>query len=415
MKNTSAGYHTFSFYQKVTMDDYSILASDFSVYRKKNKDIQSFPLEDKRGKKIGWEYTYKKRKGIRWLLLSSQATNGFSWQGIAVIINPMALTAGNYITAAQENGLEIVERIFNDEAGRISPILLKFGQCSLNRADFCLNIDLKELGIPCSPQMMIDLIKQGNIPKGYKELSRYDTKLHRKTTCKTSFYLEGKSTNINYYWKYPQQSDEAHPNFLFREVSHDVIRLEVQYKYPKLYPLAKEHKQESKFFVSTNDLSLEDIYQQLALSEPCTPSIPVDVMLSSEACDRINRKHFAQIIGKGDYFTLDGARDIVESYNYRRDKEERMIWTLEQIKKYHGIANTKSKLYGPDLDDFKRSIKDLNGIGVNPVTIPRRWKIAHIPNLVRAYDDSIYEEELVPKQEYIARQHIDDFLATNDG
>ena len=415
MKNTSAGYHTFSFYQKVNSDDYSMLINDFVMYRHKNDDIKDFPIKDKDGKTIGWEYTYKKNKGIRWLLLSSTAVNGFSWQGVAVIINPKALIEGDYIAAAQGDDLAMLERIFNSEAKRISPILWKFGLCSLNRADFCLNIDLKELGIPCSPEMMITLIKQGNIPKGYKERRHYDAKLHRKTTCKSSFYLEGKSMNINYYWKYPQQANEVHPNFLFREASHDVIRLEVQYKYPKLYPLTREYKRESKFFVSMDDLSLEDVYQRLVSREPYNPSIPVDTMLSSKVSDRVNRKHFTQIIGQGDYFTLDGARDIVESYNYRRDKEERMIWTLELIKKYQGIANAKSKLYGPDLDDFKRSIKDLNSIGVNPVTIPRRWNIAHIPNLLRAYDDSIYEEELIPKQEYIVRQHIADFLSGNDG
>lgn len=411
MRNTSAGYHTFSFYQKVTTDDYSMLVSDFSVYRNKNKDIQSFPLEDKSGKKIGWEYTYKKHRGIRWLLLSSQAANGFSWQGIAVIINPMALTEGNYIVVSQKDSLDSVERIFNDEAKKISPLLSKFGLCSLNRADFCLNIDLKELGIPCSPEMMITLIKQGNIPKGYKERRYYDKKLHRKTTCKTSFYLEGKSMNINYYWKYPQQANEAHPNFLFRESSRDVIRLEVQYRYPKLYPLAREYRQESKFFISMDNLSIEDMYQRFASGEPYTPSIPVDVMLSDKVADRVNHKHFAQIIGRGDYFTLDGAKSIVESYNYRREKEERMIWTLEWIKKWQGIARAKSELHGPDLDDFKRSLKDLNCIGVNPVTIPHKWNIEHIPNLLRAYDESIYEEELVPEQEYITRQHIIEYLS----
>ena len=290
-------------------------------------------------------------------------------------------------------------------------MLLKFGLCSLSRADFCLNIDLKELRIPCSPDKMIALIKQGNIPKGYKERSQYDEKLHRKVTSKNSFYLEGRSMNFNYYWKYPQQADEAHPNFLFRESSHDVIRLEVQYKYPKLYPLAREHKQESKFFVSTDGLSVEELYQKIIAGEMYRPSIPVDVMLSDKVSDRVNRKHFVQIIGKGDYFTLDGARSIVESYNYRHDKEERLIWSLEWIRKCHGIARAKSKLHGMDLADLKRSLKDLDSIRVNPVTIPRRWNIEYIPNLLRAYDESIYEEELVPKQEYIARQHIIEFLS----
>ena len=415
MKNTSVGYHTFSFYQRVNSDDYSMLINDFMMYKHKNEDIKDFPIKDKDGKTIGWEYTYKRNKGIRWLLLSSKAANGFSWQGVAVIINPKALIEGDYISAAQEDDLAMVERTFNDEAERISPILLKFGLCSLNRADFCLNIDLKELGIPCSPEQMITLIRQGNIPKCYKERSRYDKKLHRQVSDKNSFYLEGKSMNINYYWKYPQQEDEAHPNFLFRELSHDVIRLEVQYKYPKLYPLAKEVRKNSKFHVSLDDISIEALYQAFAYDEVHSPSIPIDVTLSGKVSDSVNRKHFAQIIGRGDYFTLNNARNIVKSYGYRRDKEDRLIFTLSQINDCHGVAKAKAKLHGPDVSDFNRSLKDLDSILVNPVTIPRRWNIRHIPNLLRAYDDSIYVEELIPEQEYIARQHIVELLSKNDG
>lgn len=406
MGNTSTGYHTFSFYQKVNSDDYSMLTNDFKAYLHRNDDIKYFPIKDKNGKNIGWEYTYKKNKGIRWLLLSSTAQNGFCWQGIAVIINPKALIERNYIVAAQENDLVAVERVFNEEARRISPVLLKFGSSSLNRADFCLNIDLVELGIPCSPKQMITLIKRSNIPRRYKERSSYNYKLGRKTTDKNSFYLASKSVNINYYWKYPQQENEAHPNFLFKESSRNVIRLEVQYKYPKLYPLAQGNIKNSKFFISSDGLSIEDIYQALISDEVHNPSIPVDIVLSSKISDHVNRKHFAQIIGVGDYFTLDMARRIIKSYNHMREKEERIIYALELINDCHGVAKAKTKLHGPDLDDFEQSLKDLNKIWVNPVTIPHRWNIGHIPNLLRAYDGSIYAEELVPEQEYIAMQHI---------
>lgn len=406
MKNTSAGYHTFAFYQKVSSDNYLLLASDFRVYKNKNEDIYDYPIEDKEGKIIGWAYAYKRKKGIRWELLSSTAPNGFFWQGIAVIINPRVLIEKNYIVAAQANDLEVVERIFNEEARKISSILLKFGSNSLSRADFCLNIDLKELGIPCSPEQMITLIKRSNIPKRYKERSSYDYKLGRKISDKNSFYLESKSVNINYYWKYPQQENETHPNFLSRESSRNVIRFEVQYKYPKLYLLAKEGQKDSRFFRSHGEFSVEDIYQALISDEFHNPSIPVDVVLSSKISDYVNRKHFTQIIGVGDYFTLDIARRIVKSYNYRSDKEERIIYALELINDCRGVAKAKTKLRGPELDDFRRSLKDLNKILVNPVTIPRRWNIGYIPNLLRTYDGSIYEEELISEQEYIAMQHI---------
>lgn len=115
--------------------------------------------------------------------------------------------------------------------------------------------------------------------------------------------------------------------------------------------------------------------------------------------------------GKGSYFTLDSARSIVESYHFRRSKEERIIYALELVKKYRGIAKAKDRLLGPDLDDFKRSLEDLDNMLINPVTIPRRWNINHIPNLLRAYDDAGIEEKLMPMQEYLAWEHIAEYLS----
>ncbi|WP_161846988.1 hypothetical protein [Pseudoflavonifractor sp. 524-17] len=195
-----------------------------------------------------------------------------------MIINPRVLIEKNYIAAAQANDLEVVERVFNEEARKISSILLKFGSNSLSRADFCLNIALKELGIPCSPEQMITLIKRSNTPKRYKERSSYDYKLGRKISDKNSFYLESKSVNINYYWKYPQQENEAHPNFLFRESSRNVIRFEVQYKSPNLYPLVQGIRGDSKFFISIDGHSIEDVYQASVLEQVHNPSIPVDII-----------------------------------------------------------------------------------------------------------------------------------------
>lgn len=107
---------------------------------------------------------------------------------------------------------------------------------------------------------------------------------------------------------------------------------------------------------------------------------------------------------------MDDARSIVETYNFRRDKEERLIYALEMVNESRGIEKAKTKMYGPDLDDFKRSLKDLDNMLINPVTIPRRWNIRYIPNPLRSYYDALYEEELVPVSEYQARKHIDEFL-----
>ena len=410
MKNTSLGYHTFSFFQKLKDEEYLDLSSDFRVYARKNEAMKETPVKNKKGQITGWRYSYQPSKGIQWMLASKTAENGFTMQGVMVIVNPKNLIEQEYISAAGEADFDLTEKLFNDEAAKISPLLEKFGFCSLSRVDPCLNIDLRELNFPCSPEQMMNLIKQGNIPKHYKEREvRYDTKQHRKITDKNSFYLESGSCVINYYWKYPQQ-DEKHPNYLFREASRDVIRMEIQCKYSKLYALSKNIRETSRFYTSLDDISWEEVYERL-LNDIRNPSNPADVILQDAVLESVIQKYLYKVLRKGDYFTIADAREIVESYGFRQEKEGRMVDTLELISECRGIAKAKSKLHGSDLDDFKRSLNDLDNILVNPVTIPRRWKIRHIPNLLRAFYDSVYAEQLIPENEYIARRRIDEILS----
>jgi hypothetical protein len=117
------------------------------------------------------------------------------------------------------------------------------------------------------------------------------------------------------------------------------------------------------------------------------------------------------VIGTGDYLTLDGARWIIEKYCFKKEKEDRLIRTLEFINECRGIAKAKAKLTGEDLDDFKTSLDDLDSICVNPVTIPRKWEIKHIPNLLQAYYDNIYEEQFLTKDEYMYKKFLGEYLS----
>jgi len=56
--------------------------------------------------------------------------------------------------------------------------------------DFCVNFDLKKLGIPCTPDRMMWLIKRGDYPSHFKEWEYYCKKSHRKRTGKYSFYSQ---------------------------------------------------------------------------------------------------------------------------------------------------------------------------------------------------------------------------------
>lgn len=411
MKNTSSGVHTFAFFQRMREEEYFDLRSHFNEFKVKTNELNDRPLKDKNGRITGWEYTYKKRKGIRWLLLTTNADSKFTIYGIMVIITPKVLIENNYIAVMQFADLNVVEDMFNREAERISPLIRKFGSCSMNRSDPGLTLDLKELGIPCSPEQMIKLIKRGDIPKHFKERKVYDDndKSHRKKADKHSFYLESNSVVINYYWKYPKQTIK-HPNYANRENSRNVIRLEVQCKYPKLYSIAKTSKDNSKYVKYADGMPDEVIWNMINYGIK-NPSIPLDVILSDDISDDVIRSYYNKIIRQGDYFTLEGARWMVKAHYFRQEKEERLLFALEYINECRGIANAKAKLFGDDLHDFKRSLRDLDDIFVNPVTIPREWGINHIQNPLKAYYLSTIEVPILFCNEVLFERLLAEYLA----
>lgn len=410
MGNTSMGYHTFAFFQKIDFEEECHLDNDFIGYMRKTGKLKRTPIKNKDNDQIGWQFSYKdnKDKGIYWVMFFGEAKNNYVTRGVLSVINPKSLLEEDYIVAAEESDLKEVEEIYNREAKKISKVLLKLGACSINRVDPCLNIDIKELGLPCTPKQMMRLIKQGNIPRHYKERKEYDEKQRRMVDDKNSFYLESKSSVINYYWKYAKQG-KKHPNYSKKELSKNVIRLEVQCKYLKLYALTKDIRQKSKYYESGEGLSMDEMYTRMCEGIH-NPVIPIDIVLSERFYEDIIRRVFNRVLRKGDYFTLDIARGIVESYCFRSSKEERMIEVLEAVNKSHGIAKAKSKCREDELHRFNKALRDLDEIFVNPVTIPRRWGIDHIPNLLRAYYDAQCDEQLVPNKEYYARKHIEDFL-----
>ena len=408
MKNTSLGYHTFSQNLKMNSLDFSIVEGDFIRYADNHKkDISRYPIEY-RGVIFGWKYVYSNDKGIQWRLCHSQSKNGYEAYGVTAIINPKVLIENNYIHAAQADDLTLVKKIFNKRKREISEHLPGFEYWYINRADYCLNIDTEELGLPCTAEQLMKLVKRANIPKHLKERKIYDDISHRQKSDPNSFYLQSKSVTINYYRKYSQQS-EKHPNYANRGASFNVIRFEVQCMYPKLYAILKKHNPQNIDSLHDSDESL-DMYDDFIATGFLPPTLKPDFILSDAISLEILENYIYKIIRKGDYFTFEGAIDIIKSYNFRLDKEKRLIYALEVISDARGIAAAKEKLPYVELDDFKRSLNDLDEILVNPVTIPRKWGIKHIANPFRAYYDTFYEQ-LITKNEHTALQHIYRYLS----
>ncbi|WIW71473.1 hypothetical protein [Anaerosinus gibii] len=411
--HSSIGIHTANIFKKTTWKESTSLYDDFKKFENETKELRTRPLHineissdsDECIKRLyaglpkyyRMEYA-RKDKGIRWEMRRNKISPGYIKKengedkpcSIKAKITPKVLNGENdYVAAATEDIFRDVENSFNIEAERISPLLGNFDLFSYNRIDYCFNGDTQELKVGCTAEQMMKLIKRANIPSSFTERAKYNKRSNRKKPEKHSFYLKtkGNSVVINCYWKGAQLAEE-YPDNPSLEDSRHVIRFEVQCKYPKVHLMSSNIKRRA----GDSDLMI------------------MKEMWSDKVCEDVVTKYFNKVVRKGDYFTLAGARWMVEAYNFRQDKEERLIYALELINECRGIAKAKSKLLGIDLQDFKRSLKDLDDILVNPVTIPREWNIDYIPNLLWAYYDSIYDEQLITLKELKAKKYVSEYL-----
>ena len=432
---TSLGYHTFAISMSLTQEEADILFGDFKRYRDNTGEICIMgPAKfDKDPSGRHYKIVYpNQNKGITWRIRFS--SKGFFKNGeyitctIKAIINPKILTGEKtYIVAADERYLEDVQRIFNREAKKISPMLRRFENYSLNRIDYCINFDVSELKFDYPhelknrlPEMIMTLIKQGNISRHFTE--EYNDE-------KFQFYLRSDSMVINCYWKH----DDLRRNFPdCKDLgdSFNIIRFEVQYKYPKIQSdLAKMKKEQGyRSSVLLGVLKKQGFYDYFSENQDnmdCLRSAQLmkkfeaacrkesrvmKGMLSDEKCGGAINKYYYKVIKKGNYYTFDAARRIIEEKVSRWEKIVRLTETLKMISNHEGIAKAKSTLQDEKLEEFQRSLRELSHLRINPVTIPKEWGIDYIPNLLDNYYAMLAEEQDKKWEEKMNRQILEDYI-----
>lgn len=395
--NSSLGFHTLSLSLPLMSQDIQPLIRDFKTYSQNTGLIQIFH-KGMRGKfseytpSHSFEYIlptnlevryHKKDRGITWNIRESCCGTDHSSYMVEAKINPKILGGIiDYITAATYGDMNVAIHNFNQEAKRISPLLKNFECYKINRIDYCINFDIGELTDGCSPELVMNLIRRGDIPQHYKEWTVYDDIAHRKKSKPGSFYLINSSANVNCYSKYMQLQDRSHKNLLSGfppipqatlDAAKNIIRFEVQYKYHKMYTLSKTvEKSGNHSFNKYKDL------------------------LTPDACSNAVNSYFDRVVGKGDWHTLPDAVRIVKSCNYNCQKEKRLIDALYLVSQCRSIPKAKEACQesGQELETFKRTLKELSGLGINPVTIPKGWGCKHIPNLMHAYQYKLTQEKI---------------------
>lgn len=397
MLRSSLGFHTI----KLSLEQKEVnkLLRDFKKYSQNTGLIKIFPVDGKEyidfkltsdgtskpihQKSKNYKITYyQEDRGIEWLIRYSNYSSDFKSYIIEVKINPKILAGiHDYITAATYDNMKTAITNFNLETKKISSVLPSFDYYKLVRTDYCVNFDITELiptCINCTSMQIMELIKRGDIPTHYTEWMQYDKSAHRTKASSDNLYLKSSSVNINCYCKYMEMQKRS----LEREhkhltpipqatlnTAHDIIRFEVQCKYSKMYTFSKRAEQ----LGNKHDNKYNDL-------------------LTHESCNSIINDYYFKIVGKGDWYALNEAVHRIESQHFNHQKEKRLIDALYLVNRCRSLAKAKATYKGNDLNAFKRTLKDLYSLNINPVTIPKHWGIKYIPNLLQAYHNKLDQE-----------------------
>ena len=375
MLRTSIGYHTISLFLRLSWEEADALMYYFQHYSKKTGNIEI--IKDLPGLKNAYLIRFiGKDRGVKWILHFNNTVKEFRYYGIEVVMNPKILADENdYVKASDETHLPKAIVAYNDLVKEISDELLMFdmklplfANYLIKRIDYCINFDIRELGYFCDIDLLIDLIRRGNIPYNFKE--PYDEIKHRRKSKDNSFYLESRGMTINCYSKYAEWLAD-HPDRFGIEESRYVIRFEVQCRRNKIrYMIEKETR-----------LMTDDEKRKFS---------PYDYLLSNEVSVKIVWDYFTQVIMQGDYYVLDDAIDKVKESPFRQQRQGRLIDTLKLVADRQGIDNARKYLYKSgdekELQQFDWSLHDLAGMKINPVCIPRRKEVKCIPGLLRAFE-----------------------------
>lgn len=387
MLRSSLGFHTMTLDMSLTATDAHKLLLDFVAYSK-TKALKMYQLKERKyityfpspnylpmDVKIYFDGKYK---GIHWHIYVDDRFSGMVYI-IETTINPKFLAGiTDYLTAATYGDMNIAIFNFNDESKKISSLLGTFNDYRIKRVDYCINICLNDFMPTCAPGQIVNLIKRSDIPSHYKEWMVYDNIAHRMKSRPESFYLCSKSVNINCYSKYLQLLNRSQENIKrgstpippeIIDASRNIIRFEVQCKYHKTYSLNKKAEESGNNCVN----KYKDILAPVTYIE-------------------IISTYYEKIIGKGDWYTLPEAVQIIQSKKFNSQKEKRFIDALKHISQCRSLAKAKSSFQDNELTAFKKTLNELAALNINPVTIPREWNIKHIPNFLRAYFDELINE-----------------------
>ena len=283
--------------------------------------------------------------GLSHIVLTSKQRDvkyRYNFMQIKIRLNPLKLIGRNKLEVLKQDHVEEVKKTFAEEVQKIHRSLPRLEHWTVNRIDYAININTPYV------KEYIELFQRGDKPRSFKEL--YCSKSKARKQQEGSFYLFNNSVSINFYNK---EHERLSQNFN-KDGAKDLLRLEVQCKKPKTNTLKAKYDFDSRHLV--HYLSQEVSYQQLEY-------------------------YYNKTIGSGDYYKLSEAIEKMNESNYTSKTKEKLTEVLQAINRHRSIWKAREESqYSTSC--FNRYLKQIRALGVNPVTIPARWEISRLKNLL---------------------------------
>lgn len=331
--------HTFTITDRIiTKKTYDEIYRSLDIISK-NNNVNLYPVEG------GYTTHALKDKGFTRITLLKKSVDpkyNHPYMQLEIQLNPTKLLGKDIIELTEEADLDKLRERFNEEIYNIHINLSKFHGWTLNRIDYAVNISTPYV------KEYVKLFQRADKPYSFNE--QYDLVCRERKQKPGSFYLFNKSVAINFYDK----EDERKSQGSYVESSKNVLRLEVQC---------------NKFKTDSMKYKYEFITKYIWY------------FLTKEISDKTINYYYSKTIGTGDYYKLKEAIKIIHSSEFSHTIQERLIETLKQVNKSRSIwkARRDSNYSKESFNSYLKKLRELN---INPVTIPERWSVKYLPNVM---------------------------------
>lgn len=300
----------------------------------------------------GYKTHALKDEGFTEILLSKFKINPKyknDYMQLRIQLNPTKLLNKDTIELTKESDLKEVEKRFNKVIEKIHLDLNTFLFWTLNRVDYAVNISTSYV------KEYIELFQRSDIPYRFQIL--YDKKAKVRKHKEGSYYISNKSTIINFYDKSDERLKKKGEVV---ESAKDILRLEVQCKKGKTNAMKYKYDFDVKY---------------------------LGYFLSKELSTETLVNYYYKTIGTGDFYKLDKAIEIINNSGNTLGTKEKLINVLKEVNKSRSIWKARNDT-SYSKERFNHYLKLIRELGVNPVTIPRRWEVDYLKNI------NIYNENM---------------------